>query len=101
VAYENPSGSFVHAALYAQLMIQVSEHLFPDQKLLSLSPDQRRMLQSETNNLLLQARWQVDSKGFADLFAIAQAGAPPDADPKTVLGRPAPASNSSSSGHYV
>jgi hypothetical protein len=65
---------FLHAASFASLMLQVSEHLFPDQKLFALSPDQRRIVASETQNLLVQARWVVESRGFAELFATPQAG---------------------------
>lgn len=86
MAQESPSGSFVHSALYAQLMIQVSGQLFPEQTFFALSADQRRIVQAETSNLLLQARWQVDSKAFADLFAVAQAGGQ-EAPPGTILGR--------------
>jgi len=88
MAYSDPSGSFVHAALYSQLVLQVSEHLFPDQKLFALSPDQRRIVNNETSNLLLQARWAVDSKAFADHFATVQVGGGPDAPQGTVLGSP-------------
>ena len=74
MAYQNPSGSFVHAAHYASLWLQVTEHLFPGQKLFALSQDQRRIVNNETRILLLQARWEVDSRGFAEHFGIAQAG---------------------------
>lgn len=88
----------LHAASFASLMIQVSEHLFPQQKLFELSADHRRIVTTETQNLLLQARWIVESKGFAEQFAVAQLGgemAPGD----TVLGDPIP--KSSSTGHFI
>ena len=100
MAYENPSGSFVHAALYAQLQIQVSEHLFPEEKLFSLSADQRRIVTNETNALLLQSRWQADSKAFAEQFAGPLAGMP-EAPEGTVLGRPVGSSGSSVPGNYA
>ncbi len=90
---------FLHAASFASLMLQVSEHLFPDQKLFALSPDQRRILANETSNLLLQARWAVENKGFAELFATPQMGvemAPAD----TSLGDP-PTKPSGPSGHFM
>ena len=98
MAIKNVSASFVHAAHYASLMLQVCEHLFPGKKLFELSQDQRRMASNETSVLLLQARWVVDSKGFADHFAIAQAGGQ-EAPPETVLG--VATSASSPSGQYT
>jgi hypothetical protein len=80
-------------------MLQVSEHLFPDQKLFALSPDQRRIVQNETQNLLVQARWAVESKGFAELFSMPQAGVEM-APAETVLGDPPPRS-SGTSGHFM
>jgi len=76
--------------MYASLSIQVSEHLFPDQKLFALSPDQRRIVNNETQALLVQARWVVDSKAFADNFATVQVGGGPDAPKDTVLGEKTP-----------
>lgn len=78
---------FMHAAIYASLMLDVSEHLFPDRKFFALSADQRRIVDNETANLLVQARWRVESKGFADLFAVPQLGVEV-APPGTVLGEP-------------
>lgn len=88
MAYPNPSGSFVHAALYSQLLLQVSQHLFPQQPFFDLSPDKRRIADMETGNLLLQSKWKVDSHGFAAFFAQP---APPQVGsqetvPGTVLG---------------
>lgn len=77
----------VHAYCFASLTIQVSEHLFPGEKLFALSADQRRIVDTETQNLMLQARWKVESKGFADLFAVPQVGV--EKTPAgTVLGDP-------------
>jgi hypothetical protein len=61
----NLSGSFTHAALYALLLLQVGEHLFPGQRLFDLPPDKRRIVDMETGNLLLQFRWRVESRAFA------------------------------------
>ncbi len=69
MAFEHPQGSFVHAASYASLLLQVTEHLFPGQKIFSLSEDQRRILDNETTNLLVRARWKADSRAFAEQFA--------------------------------
>jgi len=82
-------GRFVAAAQYASLTLQVCEHLFPDQKLFGLSQDQRRILADETDNLLLQARWRIETRVFADKFAWTQHGAEM-APPGTVLGSPVP-----------
>ena len=90
MAYADPSGSFVHAALYSQLVLQVSQQLFPQQPFFDLSPDKRRIVDQEAGNLLLQARWKVDSQGFAAFFAQPappQAGGA-EAPPGTVLGSP-------------
>lgn len=69
MAYAHPSGSFLHATLYSSLLLQVSRELFPAQPFFDLSPDKRRIVDTETGNLLLQAKWKVDSQGFADFFA--------------------------------
>ena len=86
MAFKNPSGSFVHAAHYASLLIQVCEHLFPGSKIFALSQDQRRIVNNETRILLLQAGWVVDSKEFAEQFSIAQSGGQ-EAAPETLLGQ--------------
>jgi hypothetical protein len=82
-------GRFVAAAQYASLTLQVCEHLFPDLKIFGLSQDQRRILADETDNLLLQARWRIETKVFADKFAWNQSGVEM-APPGTVLGSPVP-----------
>jgi hypothetical protein len=92
--YADPSGSFVHAALYSQLVLQVSQHLFPQQPFFDLTPDKRRIVDQETGNLLLQARWKVDSQGFAEFFGQQpppQAGGP-EAPSGTILGTKPPES---------
>ena len=94
----NLSGRFVHAAQYAALMLQVTDHLFPGQKFFALSLDQRRILDSETRALLTQARWVVDSKAFAETFATLQTGGEL-APAGTVLGDPPPAPERP--GHYT
>jgi hypothetical protein len=90
MAYADPSGSFVHAALYSQLVLQVSQQLFPQQTFFDLAPDKRRIVDQETGNLLLQARWKLDSHMFAGFFAQPapdQAGGK-EAPAGTVLGSP-------------
>ncbi len=89
MAAQVPSGSFVHAAHYASLWLQVTEHLFPGQKLFALSQDQRRIVDNETRNLLLQAKWIVDSQAFAEQFAAPPVGVP-EAPAGTILGQKPP-----------
>ncbi len=60
MAYAQPSGSFLHATLYSSLLLQVSRELCPAQPFFDLSPDKRRIVDAETGNLLLQAKWKVD-----------------------------------------
>lgn len=91
--------NLVHAALYASLTLQVSQQLFPASTFFALSEDQRRIVNNETQTLLLRSRWNVESTSFADTFAIPQATVP-TAPEGTVLGRPAP-STGSGGGHYV
>jgi len=90
---------FIHAASYASLLLQVSEHLFPDVKFFALSGDQRRIVNTETKNLLVQAKWVVDSKDFAKQFAVHQVGVEM-APEGTILGEPLP-SSPSQAGHYT
>ncbi len=90
MAYSDPSGSFVHAALYSQLVLQVSQHMFPQQPFFDLSQDKRRIVDQEAGNLLLQSRWKLDAKGFAEFFAQPAPGQVPgsEAPQGTVLGIP-------------
>ena len=90
MAYVDPSGSFVHAALYSQLVLQVSQQLFPQQPFFDLSQDKRRIVDQEAGNLLLQARWKLDSQGFAAFFAqpAPDQVAGKEAPQGTVLGTP-------------
>jgi hypothetical protein len=90
---------FLHAAAFASLMLEVSQHLFPQHKIFELSPDQRRMVVNETQNLLLQSRWAVESKGFAELFATPLVGGEMAPD-STMLGD-SPPKPASSGGHYA
>ena len=88
----------MHAAVFASLQLDVTEHLFPGQKIFSLSQDQRRIVANETQGLLLQSRWAVESKGFAELFAAPPTGMEM-APAGTILGEPfAPAKGA---GHYA
>jgi hypothetical protein len=92
MAYPQPSGSFLHATLYSSLLLQVSRELFPTQPFFDLSPDKRRIVDTETGNLLLQAKWKVDSQGFAEFFSQQmppQAGGA-EAPAGTVLGEKPP-----------
>ena len=96
----SPQGRFAAAAQFASLLLQVSQHLFPDRKYFDLTPDQRRMLDNETSILLLQARWRIESKAFADYFAS------PGNDPApagTILGEhpPAPGAAAQGGGGYL
>lgn len=88
---------FIHAASFAGLMLQVGEHLFPDTKFFALSPDQRRIVTNETQNLLVQARWAIENKAFAQLFSTPQVGAEM-APADTVWGDPLPGTPG---GHFV
>jgi len=85
--FKDPSGSFVHAAHYAELLLRVGEHLFPGEKFFSLSQDQRRIVDNETSNLLVYSRWKVDSLGFAEHFAQKLIGGE-EAPAGIVLGNP-------------
>ena len=90
MAYAQPSGSLVHSLLYSSLLLQVSQHLFPAQPFFQLSPDQRRIVDTEAGNMLLQSKWKMDSRGWAEFFgqpAPQQPGAEAAA-PGTVLGEP-------------
>jgi hypothetical protein len=107
MAIKNVSASFVHAALHAFLQVQLCEHLFPQKRPFELSQDQRRILVQETNNVLLQAKWQVNSTGFAAHFAGLLTDLP-EAPPETILGEklspsenPPPASPPKSRGDYL
>ena len=88
----------MHAASFASLMLEVSQHLFPQHKLFELTPDQRRIVANETQNLLVQARWVVESKAFADLFATPLAGGE-RAPEQTSLGDPIP--KPGQAGHFM
>lgn len=94
----NPSGSFVHAAHYASLWLQVTDHLFPGQKLFALSQDQRRIVDNEARLLLWQAKTVVDSQAFAEQFAAPQPGVP-EAPAGTILGQKPPEARPT--GQYV
>lgn len=89
----------LHAAAFASLMLDVSQHLFRDRTLFDLTPDQRRIVATETQNLLTQARWTVESKAFADLFAVPCTGE--SAPPGTVLGEPLPHAQTGPGGHFL
>ena len=69
MANAQPSGSFLHATLYSLLLRQVSREQFPAQPFFDLSPDKRRLVDQEAGKLLLQAKWKVDSQGFAEFFS--------------------------------
>jgi len=95
-------GRFVAAAQYVSTLLQVCSHLFPDRPFFQLSPEQRRILANETNYLLLQARWTIESKWYAEHFAQQQPGVEM-APPGTILGeRPGtPTAGAASTGQYL
>jgi hypothetical protein len=90
MAYQFPSGSFVHSAFYASVFLQMTQHLFPDQRFPALSPDQRRIVGNETNLLLLHSRQAMDSRWFAEYFATPQGPEAPEAPEGTILGTKVP-----------
>jgi hypothetical protein len=82
-------GRFVAAAQYASVLLQMLPQLFAGQTWLALTDDQRRVLFEETSNVLLRSKWVIESKAFADKFALQPQGVEM-APPGTVLGDPAP-----------
>jgi hypothetical protein len=48
------------------------DHVFPGQKFSALSQDQRLIVANEAEQLLVQARWRVESAQFAEWFATPQ-----------------------------
>ena len=65
---------FVHASHYASLLLQVSEHLYAGQTFFSLAQEHRINVHNQTHQLLMMARWQVESLGFATIFAAQPTG---------------------------
>jgi hypothetical protein len=94
--------TFIHASAYSSLFLQVLEHLFPDRKLPALSEDERRIVQNETDNLLVRSRWRIESYVFVNQFEIPQQPATSVAPADTVLGAPpAPPEATKPPGQYV
>ena len=94
-------GRFVAAAQYASVHLQLCSHLFPGRTILQLSPDERRILLNETDNLLLQGRWRIESRYFAEHFATPQVGVEV-APAGTILGeRPGAAPTAKVPGQYL
>jgi hypothetical protein len=95
-------GRFVAAAQYASLELSLCTHLFPNRPLFQLSQDERRMLLNETDILLLQARWRIESRWFAEHFAQPQTGVEM-APAGTILGEKpgAPVTEAASTGQYL
>jgi hypothetical protein len=87
---------FLAAAAYSALLLQISQQLF-QKPFFGLGQDERRIVDNETSNLLLQSRWKIESRGFADFFATLQVGGDP-APRGTVLGDP-PAQQAQTPGH--
>lgn len=76
---------FSHAVEYASVLLQMVGHVYPGKGFTELSPDQRRIVANEAEQLLVQARWRVESAQFAEWFATPQT--PPQSAPAgTVLG---------------
>jgi hypothetical protein len=82
-------GRFVAAAQYASVLLQMLPQIFPGQPWLALTDDQRRVLFDETSNVLTRSKWVIESKAFADKFALQPQGVEM-APPGTVLGDPVP-----------
>jgi hypothetical protein len=78
--------TFVQAAAYSALFLDVLEHVFPDRKLLEISDDERRIVQNETDNLLVRSRWRIESYVFVNQFALQQQPPTNIAPADTVLG---------------
>jgi|HubBroStandDraft_6_1064221.scaffolds.fasta_scaffold2787245_1 hypothetical protein len=79
--------TFLHAAVYSSLFLQMAQQLFPQQPYLVLSEDQRRVAQNETDNLLTRSKWRLESKVFQSSFGTPFPFPPDQAVPAgTVLG---------------
>jgi hypothetical protein len=78
----------IHAAAYSSLFLQMLGHLFPEQKVSALSEDERRIVQNETDILLMRSRWRLESVVFANTFGIPQQPRENVAPADTVLGAP-------------
>lgn len=74
-----------HAAEYATFLLRMTEHVFPGKHYTELSNDQRLLVVTAADQLLLHARWHVESAAFATLFATV-GGQEPPAPGGTVLG---------------
>ena len=64
------------------------DHLFPGQKVPGLSEDERRIVQNETDNLLVRSRWRIESMGFVNTFGLPQLPRENVAPADIVLGAP-------------
>jgi|SRR2546427_598985 len=81
--------TFVHAAMYSSVFLQMIDHLFPGKKIPALSEDERRIVQNETDNLLTRSRWRLESTIFLSSFGVPFPGPADQAIPAgTVLGPP-------------
>jgi hypothetical protein len=97
--------TFLHAAVYSSLFLQMAQQLFPQQTYLGLSEDQRRIAQNETDNLLTRSKWRLESQVFQQAFGT-PFPFPDQALPAgTVLGdltsQAAPAPTAKPPGQYV
>jgi hypothetical protein len=93
-------GRFVAAAQYTSVHLQLCSQLYPGRSILQLSQDERRILINETDYLLLQSRWRIESQWFAEHFATPQSGVEMAA-PGTILGERPGASPQPNPGGYL
>ncbi len=62
--------TFIHAAVYSNLFLQMAQQIFPGVSYLTLTDDQRRVCQNETDNLLTRSWLRVESKLFVNTFGF-------------------------------
>ena len=79
---------FIHAVAYSSLFLQMVDHLFPGRKAPALSEDERRIVQNETDNLLVRSKWRIESNIFVNNFAIQLQPRENVAPADTLLGAP-------------
>ena len=92
--------TFVHAAYYASVCLQMTQDVFPGKRWIELSEDQRRIVQNETDNLLTRSKWRLESKTFSGSFGIPTA---PEiaVSAGTVLGLPPSQEDQKAPGQYA
>ncbi len=62
--------AYIHAVAYAQLFLEMIDHIFPGQKYITLSETQCQTVRNATDNLLTVSRWRVESSLFAATFGV-------------------------------